>query len=258
MLSAISLIQLLILSTAHSPPEKIDKQIECMRNFFRISMGQQPYSEKLFRKLTGGNVNDACVWRGVTCLAGVVYSFAARCSDQMQLDIDWLPATLNSLDISDIGLNCALKTRALPRMLEHLELHYTNLHGSLTLHTLPSEIQSVHLSNNHFSGTLFVSNLPETLKTVRLGYNDIKVVVVCNADLPEGLVEIQVHSVKKRPVLKCTDAKKVDLRVHTRRWPDYGSTSSLVSLMTDPSTYSSTEEYTETVEDPWTGETEYS
>mmetsp|Transcript_7095 Transcript_7095/g.10726 ORF Transcript_7095/g.10726 Transcript_7095/m.10726 type:complete len:278 (-) Transcript_7095:57-890(-) len=151
-------------------------------------LSQQTLTEVLVSELDGkvefqdakGGYHEISEWPGVTMdaegsITGISFGrnfesyFAGGLDDPEvfeltrggSVDLQWLPQTTKTLNLSCMGIDGSADTVMLPRVLDELDLTENMFSGSFDMVSLPVSIQRIEIAENVFSGNLDLSaNLP--------------------------------------------------------------------------------------------------
>ena len=94
-------------------------------------------------------------WRGV---------FSAYFPQGGSIDTQWIPPTVESVDIHNNELEGTIQTALLPRCLEILDVSKNEMTGEFCVANLPSGIKRVRIEKNQFCGPIEVSALPQSVE----------------------------------------------------------------------------------------------
>mmetsp|Transcript_4508 Transcript_4508/g.6797 ORF Transcript_4508/g.6797 Transcript_4508/m.6797 type:complete len:225 (-) Transcript_4508:279-953(-) len=87
------------------------------------------------------------------------------------VSFEWLPPTVEVLQINSGGLHRSIDLAALPDKIGKLALDNNRLDGSVTLDSLPEAMKFIKLSANKLNGSLNLENLPAKLETAHFDMN---------------------------------------------------------------------------------------
>ena len=148
--------------------------------------------------------NDACgdspsrSWKGVQCTDGLVTTF---CYDPGEWEvpsignfsIEWLPHSVQCLDLSFARQFYGINTRLLPKDSRVINLMRNDIFGPVDLQRLPLRMQNFNMSGNKITGPIDLTVLPEFLEYLDLSYNHIVQDAVQIANLPPNLKLIAIE-----------------------------------------------------------------
>ena len=173
------------------------------------------YTHEELHTLQGHSGDAICEWKGLFCTNGVLRRLILNSAlDFLRVKTDWLPSTLEHIEIFQIPLRQQLHTRRLPRRLRRCSMDTCELTGPIDLQGLPRGMESLNLNNNAIDGVVIVANLPETMQRLFLAKNAIRKVYVQNAGVPKNLEYVLVHRSDEKPLkIRCIDGDVPDVRV---------------------------------------------
>ena len=174
-----------LLLTTDSPvtthPNATEFQATLMRQFFAHITDQYRFQISL-----GRPNSDVCrtkppqwqPWAGITCVDGIVQSI--RYGDKFfgNLQMDYVPNSVEDLSIVLCNQKYALSTRQLPRCLKTLDMSRNRLLGTLDCTNLPPALKSLLVPRNALAGVIDLSYLPKTLGCIDVSDNHIEAVVM--------------------------------------------------------------------------------
>ena len=108
------------------------------------------------------------------------------------VDFQYVPPTLQSLEIEDCELRGTLDTASLPASLRVLQVNRNQLKGPFDTKSLPQEIRTVNISSNKFSGSLVIEALPSRIENFNASKNNFSGAInLC--ELPISLCSLLIH-----------------------------------------------------------------
>ena len=107
------------------------------------------------------------------------------------IDLQWLPSTVQSLEIKYNKLTGSLNLTALPPSMQFLGIATNAFSGEIDLCHLPVGIKVLNLSNNQLSGSLNLEKLPQSIQALYL-YTNRFTGSVCLQHLPPQLGNLAV------------------------------------------------------------------
>ena len=131
-----------------------------------------------------------CGWSCVSCTNSEVTSIRWKYKRIEELDIRWVPATVNHIIIEGIPVRGELETRFLPRSLCQFFARDCQMSGTPDMASLPAPLSTFEVPDNALTGTLCLSNLPNKLETVDFSRNHITKVFYMSENLPSSLNKV--------------------------------------------------------------------
>ena len=155
-------------------------------------------------------INNPCEWRGVQCKGPVVTKIYFQMDPEMAA-YEWIPPTIQDLNVSDQRFRRAVDTRLLPRALSRCVLRRCAIKGTFKAEALPKNLQSLDSSQNAIRGAILLANLPHKIQFMNLSENAISHVLVDNGTLPRslemcsfmGMQSIKIKAIDGRPLPRC-------------------------------------------------------
>ena len=142
-----------------------------------------------FRDRDTGDFKPACQWDGVICNEDgdvTMVDFFMKGIDEGSMSLDFLPETLESIDITDCLVEGTITAAKFPHSLTSLIVSNNHLSGAVAFEEVHDNMQALYLNNNEFSGTVDFEHLPEALRYLLLEKNAFEGSVVLTR-LPRGM-----------------------------------------------------------------------
>ena len=131
-----------------------------------------PYEEDTGMYYASGDRDDACTWKGVTCL-----------EDGTVDKIEWTSYVVSIAGTIEFG--------RMPQRTTKVQFSYVNLYGEVDMTFLPQTLKDISMRSCFFSGTLDVGRLPPHLES--LSSRDNRISGLCNIrNLPQSLQLFEV------------------------------------------------------------------
>uniref|UniRef100_A0A7S4KSH7 Leucine-rich repeat protein n=1 Tax=Paramoeba aestuarina TaxID=180227 RepID=A0A7S4KSH7_9EUKA len=99
---------------------------------------------------------------------------------------------VTDIEFSNKDLTGSLQLEWMPSTVQSVDVSYNAISGTLNLESLPVSLCRIDLGNNAFEGTVCLTNLPRELKELILSINQLSGQVDLTK-LPEGLHRLQLH-----------------------------------------------------------------
>ena len=195
-------------------------QLECMRRVFAQNNSVFDYIRDAQKE-----AKNCCQWRGVECTEGFVTTLVNNLPQTVRVKVDieleWLPNTVNFLYLKSVHLQQPFTAEALPRDARYAGLHTMKLSagnahssGTLRFDRLPPKIEEFYftfLREEHFS-VVYVPSVPSSLRMVFvMSFHRLVGVYILNAGLPAGLEAMYFEG--KKCKIRSIDGEKVDARI---------------------------------------------
>ena len=129
----------------------------------------------------------------IQCKHGLVRGLEIRIHHLGNLRLQYLPNTLEWVQITSCDQHYPIETRFFPRDLILLSLEENHVYGKVNLSTLPCKIVKLNLANNAISGPISLCHLPHSLECLRIINNAIRQKTVFYANLPENIERIDLR-----------------------------------------------------------------
>jgi len=166
------------------------------------SMSQQMIMELLVENITnreyytGDPPEDLEQWTGVTLDDGgnvrhIDWAYEHRLEGPFPLQ--WLPHTLQSIDVTENRLCGSLDLDVLPDPLVRVILDSNKFEGTVSLCHLPEGLQELNLGRNPLSGPIDLTSLPAGLRKLSL-YSTAIEGETDFSKLPDGLTHLYVEN----------------------------------------------------------------
>ena len=177
----------------------IQMQVDLMQRFYG---GDRV--EHIERFSTGLGIDAVCEWLGVLCRNGLVVSISYMNSNLHTAAIEYLPSTLQEVNLRGNRIEAEVDTRLLPRALTHLNLRNNLIFGTFNLATLPPLLRKLDVISNKIEHIGAVCHLPAKIAEIDFSNNKIKVKTIYVAPLPNTLKKLvfdlnQVDSIEPAP-----------------------------------------------------------
>ena len=131
-------------------------------------------------------------WGGICCNSGLVFRIFYDDIDVGNFLINFLPNTIQALQLTRAHQVYSLQARLLPRNLSELNLSGNLIFGTVNLTELPTSIRFVNLQANDLRAPVSLVGLPKRLSLLNIGFNHIKQKVVYYRELPEEIERIDI------------------------------------------------------------------
>ena len=195
----------------------------------RIAMRRLSYStNNIWQYLRTQSTTDPnpCTWRGVACTDGVMTSFAFIWVSPLyrrqngsadtggewhlpkwEIDIRWLPSTLQSLHLVWISLQEGWAAELLPRDLRYVYFKYclhaagANANHEINLRKLPRKLEEFYLAGGWYRGAVHLDELPPTLRVCVISCARISLIHAVAERFPKTIEKVHVQGCKKAKVV---------------------------------------------------------
>ena len=121
----------------------------------------------------GTSASNACAWRDVSCVDGIVTEYGVWYEDIGNYNLHVLPPSIRRVCIVHCAQRYELNLRRFPRCITTINLNANEIFGPIDLEALPANLEELKLHNNRISGTISMWNLPESLQELNLRNNAI-------------------------------------------------------------------------------------
>eukprot|EP00009_Paramoeba_aestuarina_P003477 CAMPEP_0201525712 /NCGR_PEP_ID=MMETSP0161_2-20130828/29242_1 /ASSEMBLY_ACC=CAM_ASM_000251 /TAXON_ID=180227 /ORGANISM="Neoparamoeba aestuarina, Strain SoJaBio B1-5/56/2" /LENGTH=170 /DNA_ID=CAMNT_0047925777 /DNA_START=54 /DNA_END=563 /DNA_ORIENTATION=- len=140
-----------------------------------------------FMEFLPSGKEQLCQWQGLTCTGEVLTRVQYGDCRSGNFRFEFLPPTVDDIEVKDCGQNFQINIRAFPRDLRIISLFRNFIWGHLDLTVLPEKLQTAYFAYNRLSGPISLVSLPRTLEELYLDDNCISQDVVYYDKLPAGL-----------------------------------------------------------------------
>ena len=167
-----------------------------------LGLAFERFPDEALQQLSKGKeMNDFCSWYDEDTLG---HKFRVRCDSQIlqsltmygvrlgNLNIEYLPSTIEYLSVEFCDQSYQLETRRLPRMIKKVQLSNNHIHGNIDLTALPGRLDTLSANMNDIRGEIFLAHLPPNLKWLSLSHNKIRQKTVYFHNLPPTLARVDV------------------------------------------------------------------
>ena len=154
------------------------------------------------KKLNPSSSSDYCMWDKLICSNYLVSKIQLRyCSGLGNLNIEYLPSTVQYLGIVNCGQICPIYTRQLPRESRCIFLMENNFYGTVDLRTLPAHLVILDLQHNALGWVIALTQLPQSFEVLRVQNNYLQQKWVYYDNLPPSIAHIQIapQRTKRQP-----------------------------------------------------------
>ena len=110
-----------------------------------------------------------------------------------QLETSILPSVLDNLSVGGNRLKGTFDIKGLPKGMEYINIPANKLHGSLAMDCLPSPMEIFNAWDNEFSGTVNLTELSPMLKKLSLSFNRLEGPLVL-LNVPPALKDVELHN----------------------------------------------------------------
>ena len=128
-----------------------------------------PDYEKAIHGVFGGDPDDACTWKGVTCSEDErieLLMFDTAVSPLLgSVCFAMLPPAVIRCILFRQPMYGEIDTRALPRVMREFEANQCRFTGTVDLGSLPDTLQTLYIGGNQVTDIRNICNLPKSLYT---------------------------------------------------------------------------------------------
>ena len=149
------------------------------------------------------NRSNECAWRGVQCDDTIITSFVfvsrsiADNRIHFELDLNWLPSSLEAIHLWNIAPASPWTPERLPRKLRYFYFwgldNLNKVSQNCNLRNLPNAIEEIHLINSWPNGSVLLADLPASVRFFSILHWDLRRVYVDNASLSDKLEVMNIY-----------------------------------------------------------------
>ena len=129
------------------------------------------------REQLGGDEDDACTWKGISCDEDLNITsidwHSSRIAMEGEVNLRALPPKLTKLNAYRQKLSGEVDITALPEDIIIVCVQSTKIHGTLDMGSLPQKIEQFFFTGNRITSITNVCNFPVSLKFLHFGEHNI-------------------------------------------------------------------------------------
>ena len=166
--------------------ETAEMQNILIRLFFR------DIAKERFDEIMNGEQNNACSWQCIICEDVVITEVAFTHEKCGNFRIEYLPQSIEILEISDSNQQYALNVRCFPQSVQLINLSRNRIFGTVDLQVLPEGIEELNLCTNCIVGPVSLIGLPSQIRVLNLRDNSILQRIVWHDGYPDSMTYVSL------------------------------------------------------------------
>ena len=149
------------------------------------------------------NRSNECAWRGVHCDDTIITSFvfvSPSLTDNnicFELDLNWLPSSLEAIHLRLIAPASPWAPERLPRKLRYFYFwgipKAQNISHNSSLRNLPNALEEIHLTHSWPSGSVLLIDIPASVRFFSIWHWGLRRVYLDSASLSDKLEVVYIY-----------------------------------------------------------------